>query len=64
MKMKQDINTNNIERYCTVKESLIESCKEMMLIRQGKLKPKRDWRTMFAEIEAEAKAEEEKELNS
>jgi hypothetical protein len=46
------------ERYCTPLESLKQSCIEMKLIREGKLQPKRDWRTMFAEIEKEAAEEE------
>ena len=47
-----------IERYCTVLESLKQSCIEMKLMREGKLKQKRDWRTMFAELEKEALEEE------
>ncbi len=31
-------------------ESLKHSCIEMNLIREGRLVPKRDWRTMFAEL--------------
>ena len=49
-----------IERPCTPIESLIESCKEMKLIREGKLNPKRDWRAMFSELEAELEQEEKK----
>ena len=30
------------ERYCSIRESLIESCKEVKLMREGKL-PKRNW---------------------
>jgi len=30
------ITTENIKRYCTVCESLIESCKEVKLMREGK----------------------------
>ena len=37
------------ERYCTVRESLIESCKEMKLIREGKL-PKKTWQELRKEI--------------
>jgi hypothetical protein len=50
---------NVVERYCTPLESLKQSCIEMNLMREGKLKPKRDWRTMFVEIEREAIAEED-----
>lgn len=37
------------ERYCTVRESLEESCKEMNLIREGKL-PKKTWQELKKEI--------------
>ena len=40
-----------VERYCTPAESLAQSLKEMNLMREGKLQPKRDWRTMFDELE-------------
>lgn len=36
------INKDN-SRYCSVKESLIESCKEVKLMTSGK-KPKTSWR--------------------
>lgn len=39
--------TINIERPCTIQESIIQSCKEVSLMRQGKL-PKRSWKD-FAE---------------
>jgi hypothetical protein len=35
--MNANISTE-VERYCTVEESLIESLKEMKLMREGKLK--------------------------
>ena len=40
-------------RYKSPLESLKQSCIEMKLMREGKLEPKRDWRTMFDEIEKE-----------
>jgi len=41
-----------VERHCTIEQSLIESCKQMKLIREGKLKAK-SWRELFKEIENE-----------
>ena len=49
------------KRYCTPAESLAQSLKEMNLMRKGKLQPKRDWRTMFNELEKEEEAKEEKD---
>lgn len=37
------------ERYCNVYESLEESLKEVKLIKQGKIKPKK-WREMLKEL--------------
>ena len=37
------------KRYCTVKESLIESCKEVKAIREGRL-PKKTWKDLLAEV--------------
>lgn len=37
------------KRYCTVKESLIESCKEVKAIREGKL-PKKTWKDLMVEM--------------
>ena len=36
------------ERYCTIQESIIESFKEVKLIREGKL-PKQSWRDFIDE---------------
>ncbi len=36
------------ERYCTVQESIIESFKEVKLMREGKL-PKRSWKDFMNE---------------
>ncbi len=36
------------ERYCTVQESIIESFKEVKLMREGKL-PKRSWKDFMDE---------------
>ena len=40
---------NNNERYCSVYESLKDSCKELKLIRKGKIKPK-TWDELFKEL--------------
>jgi len=39
-----------VERYCTVSESLIESCKEVKLMREGKL-PKHSLQDLWKNIE-------------
>jgi hypothetical protein len=31
------IATENVQRYCSVRESLIESCKQVKLMREGKM---------------------------
>lgn len=36
------------ERYCTIQESIIESFKEVKLIREGKL-PKKSWKDFMNE---------------
>ncbi|MCM1049051.1 MAG: hypothetical protein NC433_11590 [Clostridiales bacterium] len=41
------ISTLN-ERYCTIQESIIESFKEVQLMREGKL-PKKSWRDFMNE---------------
>ena len=41
-----------IERYCSIEESLIESCKEMKLMREGKI-PKKTWREFREELKNE-----------
>lgn len=38
------------ERYCSVYESLKESCKEVKLIKEGKIKPK-SWRKLLKELD-------------
>lgn len=38
-----------IERYCPISESIIESCKEVKLIREGKL-PKKTWKELREEL--------------
>lgn len=43
------MNTQVDGRYCSISESLIESCKEVKLIREGKL-PKKSWRDFRAEL--------------
>ena len=46
------------KRYCTIEESIIESCKEVNLMRKG-LKPKKnDWRTWLDQLEKELEEEE------
>ena len=42
------------ERYCTIEESIIESCKEINLMRKG-LKPKIDAREALARLREELK---------
>ena len=45
------------KRYCTIEESIIESCKEVNLMRKG-LKPKKnDWRTWLDQLEKELEEE-------
>lgn len=40
------------ERYCTIKESIIESCKEVKLMREGK-KEKNSWKQFVEELNKE-----------
>ena len=47
------------KRYCTIEESIIESCKEINLMRKGLL-PERNWRDLWEELEKES-AEDDKE---
>ena len=42
------------KRYCTIEESIIESCKEINLMRKG-LKPKIDAREALARLREELK---------
>ena len=44
------------KRYCTIEESIIESCKEVNLMRKG-LKPKIDAREAIARLREELKDE-------
>ena len=46
------------KRYCTIEESIIESCKEVNLMRKG-LKPKRTLDELWAKLEEDL---EEKEV--
>lgn len=39
----------NEKRYCTIKESLVESCKEVKLIREGKL-PEKTWKDLLKKV--------------
>lgn len=45
-----DVMNTTTERYCTISESIIESCKQVKLIREGKL-PKKSWRDFKKELE-------------
>lgn len=42
--------TVNLERPCTISESIIQSCKEVKNMREGKI-PKRSLNDLFANIE-------------
>jgi len=50
MNMVATKETENIERYCTVEESLIQSFKEVKLMEAGLL-PKKSWAQAKAEVE-------------
>ncbi len=41
-KMMEEMEVQEPERYCTIQESITESCKQIKLMREGKL-PKRSW---------------------
>ena len=45
------------ERYCSIEESLIESCKEVNLMRKG-LKPKRTLDELWEKLERDLEDEE------
>lgn len=48
-KEANDMSTVTLdERYCTIQESIIESFKEVKLIREGKL-PKKSWKDFMNE---------------
>jgi hypothetical protein len=48
-----------MKRYCTVEESLIESCKQMKLMREGKI-PKKTWKECREEWKKWADEDDEK----
>ena len=48
----------NLERPCTISESIIQSCKEVKSMREGRT-PKRSLNELFANIEKWSKEEEE-----
>lgn len=48
--MREDDTMNAMaERYCPISESIIESCKEVKLMRDGKL-PKKTWKELKEEL--------------
>lgn len=47
----------NLDRPCTISESIIQSCKEVKSMREGKT-PKRSLNDLFANIEKWSKEEE------
>lgn len=47
---------SNLERPCTISESIIQSCKEVKNMREGKI-PKRSLNDLFANIEKWSKEE-------
>ena len=47
----------NLERTCTISESIMQSCKEVKNMREGK-SPKRSLNDLFANIEKWSKEEE------
>lgn len=47
----------NLERPCTISESIMQSCKEVKNMREGKI-PKRSLNDLFANIEKWSKEEE------
>lgn len=52
IKTKEEVNDMSTatldERYCTIQESIIESFKEVKLMREGKL-PKKSWKDFMKE---------------
>ena len=56
-KIGGDIMEMQVERYCTVSESLEESLKQMQNMRNGKI-PKKTWRQFRKELEKEDKNNE------
>lgn len=54
-KKKGESNMNvtmNVERPCTIMESIIQSCKEVTLMREGKI-PKRSWKEFKQQMQNE-----------
>ena len=51
---------NNDERYISIEQSIIDSCKEIKLMEAG-LMPKRTWAELKAELEREFAEELEEE---
>lgn len=49
--------TANLERPCTISESIMQSCKEVKNMREGKI-PKRSLNDLFVNIEKWSKEEE------
>lgn len=48
----------NLERPCTISESIMQSCKEVKNMREGRI-PKRSLNELFANIEKWSKEEEQ-----
>jgi hypothetical protein len=57
--MEDDDMNISIERHCSIKESIIESCKEIKLMQDQKL-PKRSWDDFAKKIRDEIKEEKNK----
>lgn len=59
-RFEKEVNTMSIsmsnERYCTIQESIIESFKEVKLMREGKL-PKKSWRDFMNEHKSQEGSE-------
>jgi hypothetical protein len=56
----EDIYMNaesNVERPCTISESIDQSCKEVLLMQEG-LAPKRGWKELKHELESDTAADE------
>lgn len=57
---EKEVNTMSTsmlnERYCTIQESIIESFKEVKLMREGKL-PKKSWRDFMNERKSQEGSE-------
>lgn len=52
------MNTTTIERPCSVAESIIQSCKEVKLIREGKL-PKKNINQLWDELDIYLESEDD-----